>query len=382
MALDLLEYTKELLEIPSVTPHGGMAFDVLQRELERMGFTIWRETFSEEGYEDTENLYARLGTASPNLCFAGHTDVVPAGDYTRWDSEPFKPEVRGDKLYGRGAEDMKGAIAAFVVAVEAFLTEHAEFDGSISLLITGDEEGVAVNGTKKMLEWLEAKGEKIEACLVGEPTNPTNVGEMIKIGRRGSLNAVLKVRGHQGHVAYPHLADNPNTTLVKILHEMKLEPRDQGTEFFPPTNLEVTSIDVGNETTNLIPETAQARINIRFNNLHDAEALEAWMRIICERHSDNYELECVCSGDAFLTKACRLSEKMVEAVREATGLEPVLSTTGGTSDARFIKDYCPVIEFGSTGFTPHKVNECIPLKALDLLEKTYQSFLAKYFDRA
>lgn len=381
MPIDLVEYTKELMAIPSVTPDGGKAFDVLQRELERMNFTVWRETFSEVGYDDTENLYARLGDTSPNLCFAGHTDVVPAGDYTRWDSEPFAPEIRDGKLFGRGAEDMKGAIAAFVVAVEAFVAEHESFDGSISFLITGDEEGVAVNGTKKMLQWLEEKGESIDGCLVGEPTNPTYIGEMVKIGRRGSINAKLTVHGHQGHVAYPHLADNPNTTLVKILHEMKLNPMDEGTEYFPPTNLEITTIDVGNETTNLIPEYASARVNIRFNNLHDAAGLEAWMRVICMRHSESFTLDCHCSGDAFLTEPCRLSEKMVEAVKHVTGHDPDLSTTGGTSDARFIKDYAPVIEFGSTGFTPHKVNECIPLDALQQLCDVYKQMLIGYFHK-
>ncbi len=379
MALNLIDYASELMAVPSVTPHGGMAFDVLESELTRMGFKVLRHTFYEEGYQDTENLYARLGESAPNLCFAGHTDVVPAGDFTRWDSPPFEPEVRDGKLYGRGAEDMKGAIAAFVCAVEQFLESHNEVKGSISFLITGDEEGVAVNGTKKMLDYIAEQGEKIDACIVGEPTNPTYMGEMVKIGRRGSFNNLLTVKGTQGHVAYPHLADNPVTKMAAICAALKANPLDEGTEFFPPTNLEVTSIDVGNETTNLIPEVARARFNIRFNNLHDHASLEKWVRSVIEEHAEDYELECEYSGDAFLTDACKLSETLVDAIKELTGKEPKLSTTGGTSDARFIKDYSPVVEFGTTGFTPHKVNECVEVSVLEQLRDVYGAMLRRYF---
>ena len=378
MSIDTIELTKDLIRCPSVTPVSAGVMDVLDEALSSIGFVVHRKVFSEDGYDDTENLYARLGTEGPNLCFAGHTDVVPAGDESRWTSPPFEPTEKDGILYGRGTEDMKGAIGAFVAAVSRFV-EAGEFKGSISLLITNDEEGVAVNGTKKALYWIEEMGEKLDHCIVGEPTNPTELGQMIKVGRRGSITCDLTVRGKQGHVAYPDNADNPVSRLVNILHEMQHHRLDEGTEFFPPSNLEVTSIDVDNETVNIIPYSAHAKFNIRYNNTHTGESLERWMHDICKRKMADYELNCRISGDAFLNEDKHLTALMVQSVIDALGVEPECSTTGGTSDARFIKDYCPVIEFGTTGRTAHMVDEHVSLDTLNKLSSVYELFLQKYF---
>ncbi len=381
MTLEVIDIAKALIACPSVTPKEAGVLDVLSGYLEPLGFTIWRETFHEDGYENVENLYARLGTGSPNLCFAGHTDVVPAGDESAWDSPPFEPTVKEGYLYGRGAEDMKGAIAAFVAAVSRF-KETGIWDsasGSISFLITGDEEGIAINGTRKMLDWLKGKGEQIDHCLVGEPTNPNHMGEMIKIGRRGSALFDVTVRGMQGHVAYPDRADNPIPRLIEILYELEHHPLDKGTEFFPPSNLEITTVDVQNSTDNLIPAAAHARFNIRFNDLHSGASLEKWATEICRKHDENVELNCRISGEAFRNHDETLTQAVVAAVKKVTGHTPALSTTGGTSDARFIKDVCPVIECGTTGRTAHAVNENVSLKTLEQLAEIYTAFLANYF---
>ena len=379
--MNTLEISKALIAAESITPHVGAAFDLLEGYLKPLGFDVQRVVFDEDNHP-TENLYARLGSAAPNLCFAGHLDVVPPGDWSRWTYPPFEPTVADGILYGRGAEDMKGAIAAFVAAVSEYVAQDGQAAaGSISFLITGDEEGIAINGTEKVLGWLEAKGEVIDACLVGEPTNPHTLGEMIKVGRRGSINATITAQGKQGHVAYPHLADNPITKLVKALDAMQAHHLDEGTEFFPPSNLEVTSLDAVNETTNLIPETAQGRLNIRFNDQHSGASLEKWLADMCDTHIGKgaYTLDCRVSGEAFLTRDEALTNALVGAVKEVTGLEPKLSTTGGTSDARFIKNVCPVIEFGTTGETAHHIDECVKVETLEGLAQVYLVFLRNYF---
>lgn len=372
----------KLMRCPSVTPDSAGVMDVLEAMLTPLGFAVHRVTFSEPGEQDVENMYARWGTAAPNLCFAGHTDVVPAGDVAQWISPPFEPEVRDGVLYGRGAEDMKGAIAAFVAAVSQVVRDEGRGargeNGSISLLITNDEEGIAVNGTKKMLGWLQERGEVIDACLVGEPTNPSVLGEMMKVGRRGSIVCDLFVRGKQGHIAYPERADNPVTRMVHILHEMKTYRLDNGTEFFPPSNLEITSVDVANPTTNLIPAQAHARFNIRFNNTHTGKELEAWLHTVCAKYAPDYELRTRISGEAFLTRDETLIECLSDAVKQVTGRVPEQSTTGGTSDARFIKDVCPVVEFGTTGHTAHAVNECVSVETLEGLAEVYERFIGNY----
>lgn len=371
----LLALASDLIRCPSVTPHSAGVMDVLQAALEPLGFAVHRVIFSGDDGADTENLYARLGTSGPNFCFAGHTDVVPPGNESAWMHPPFAPTVKDGKLYGRGTQDMKGAIAAFVAAV----SKVGKVDGSISLLITNDEEGNAINGTQKMLHWMKERGEQIDHCLVGEPTNPSYIGEMAKIGRRGSLTCELVVHGKQGHVAYPERASNPVTRLIAILHEMTSTPLDAGNNFFPPSNLEVTSIDVGNPTVNVIPARASARFNIRYNNEQTGEKLEAWLHDICTRKMADYELHCRRSGDAFLSKDEKLSTLIIAAAQQVTGHTPALSTTGGTSDARFIKNVCPVIEFGTTGDMAHMVDECVEVAALEQLSAIYEAVLRGYF---
>lgn len=385
--LDPVELTAELVRCPSVTPEEAGALDVLEARLSGLGFRCERLPFSESGTPDVDNLYARLGDTAPNFCFAGHTDVVPVGDEAAWSARPFDAEIKDGVLYGRGATDMKGAIAAFVCAVSRFLRKKgaAPGCGSISLLITGDEEGPAVNGTVKMLERLRAQGEKIDHCLVGEPTNPEKLGEMVKIGRRGSVNGWLTVTGAQGHVAYPHLADNPVPKLIDMLARITAEPLDDGTAHFQPSNLEVTTIDVGNPATNVIPAEAKARFNIRFNDTHTPAALEARVRAHCDaviaEHGGSYILEMRASGDAFVTEPGAFTEVVADAVRAVTGTAPELSTTGGTSDARFIKDYAPVVEFGLVGRTMHKTDEQVAVDDLYRLTDIYERVLDDYFGR-
>lgn len=377
---NVIELAQELIRCPSVTPIEGGALEVLHRRLEMLGFICHRKVFSEAGTESVDNLYARFGSAAPNLCFAGHTDVVPVGDESAWTYPPFGAEIHEGVLYGRGAEDMKSAIAAFVAATANYLETHRDgMNGSISFLITGDEEGIAVNGTKKMLHWLKEKGEKIDACIVGEPTNPSYIGEMVKIGRRGSVSFTLTVKGKQGHAAYPQLADNPVTKMVEILHKLKSTTLDSGNEFFQPSNLEVTTVDVGNPAVNVIPAQATAKFNIRFNDLHASAELETWVRRVCAEVTEQFDLQVRVTGEAFLTKSEQLSGLLVDAIKEVTGKEPELSTTGGTSDARFIKDYAPVVEFGTTGKTSHMVNECVQVADVELLAKIYARVIEGFF---
>lgn len=382
MSIDALEMTKALIRCASVTPEDGGALDTLQGYLRGMGFSCTRLPFESKGDPKIDNLYARLGAGGPYLCFAGHTDVVPTGDVSLWSVPPFAPEVRGEYLIGRGAEDMKGAIACFSAAVAAFLQERGGvFTGSIGYIITGDEEGYAINGTQKMVQWMQANGEIPDACIVGEPTNPEEIGDMVKIGRRGSLNMVLTIRGKQGHVAYPHLADNPVTRMVDALHALKHAVIDTGTEFFPPSNLEVTTIDVGNPAKNVIAAQAVARVNIRFNILHSSEQMVAWVRSVVEKHAspEHYTLEVAASWGAFITPPGALSAMMAAAVKEATGRTPALTTTGGTSDARFIRALCPVVEFGTTGKTAHAIDEKVKLRDLELLTQCYLAMLRRFF---
>ena len=373
-----LALARALIRCESVTPADGGALDVLQSALKTLGFTCHRLLFEEPGTAPVDNLYARRGEGRPNFCFAGHTDVVPTGDRGGWTREPFAAQVEDGVLYGRGASDMKGAIAAFVAAVARFDAASVGA-GSISLLITGDEEGPAINGTRKVLDWLGAQNETLDVCLVGEPTNPDEVGEMVKIGRRGSLNGRLRVTGRQGHVAYPALADNPLPRLVTLLDALLALELDQGTDHFQPSRLELTSIDVGNAATNVIPGAAAARFNVRFNDRHTGASLERTIRASLDAIGEPYELATEVSGEAFVTPPGPLSTIIADSVVAVTGMTPTLSTTGGTSDARFIKDYCPVAEFGLIGRTMHRTDECVPVDAVERLADIYLGVLERYF---
>ena len=373
-----LSLARALIRCESVTPADGGALDVLQAALETLGFACHRLPFEEPGTARVDNLYARRGAGAPNFCFAGHTDVVPTGDRAGWTREPFTAEIEDGVLYGRGASDMKGAIAAFVAAVARFGIAGAS-TGSISLLITGDEEGPAVNGTRKVLDWLAHRGESLDVCLVGEPTNPDELGEMVKIGRRGSLNGTLRIEGRQGHVAYPALADNPLPRLVALLDALLALELDQGTDHFQPSRLELTTIDVGNAATNVIPGSAAARFNVRFNDRHTGASLERTIRACLDGTCEPYALATEVSGEAFVTPPGPFSTIIADAVAAVTGMTPTLSTTGGTSDARFIKDYCPVAEFGLIGRTMHRTDECVPVQAIESLADIYLGVLERYF---
>lgn len=375
-AADPVAMSQALIRCRSVTPADDGALSVIERALTPLGFTCHRLTFDEGGAEPVSNLYARLGEGSPHLCFAGHTDVVPPGDLDAWTVDPFAGEIVDGQLYGRGAVDMKGAVGCFIAAAAQFLKASPQ-KGSISLLITGDEEGPAVNGTVKVLDWMKAHGETIDACVVGEPTNPERLGQMIKIGRRGSLSGFLKVIGTQGHVAYPHRAENPITQLAAMLRALS-EPLDEGTEHFPPSMLVPTTFDVGNEATNVIPGEARANFNIRFNDLHTPDELKIWLHEKLDAVGADYELQTRCSGPAFLTEPGPLTDLMQKVIQEGLGVTPELSTSGGTSDARFIKDVCPVIEFGLVGQTMHQVDECVDVADLKALTGVYQRLLKAY----
>ncbi len=385
--IDPLDLAARLIRCPSVTPDEAGALDLLQIELEAIGFTCTRLPFAREGTPEVDNLYARIGTGAPNFCFAGHTDVVPVGEREAWSVDPFGGRVLEENLYGRGASDMKSAIACFAAACSRFIAERREnFGGSISFLITGDEEGPAVNGTAKVLGWMAAHGEVIDACLVGEPSSSQALGDMIKIGRRGSLIGRLVVYGTQGHSAYPQLADNPIPRLMDMLRAIDDEILDAGTDHFEPSHVAITTIDVGNQAANVIPAMAEAGFNIRFNDLHSGMSLESMLRARCDAVNQTYGdggarygLEIIVSGEAFITKPGTLSDLVAGAVEKITGLSPELGSGGGTSDARFIKDYCPVVEFGLSNRTAHKVDENVPVGDVRKLAEIYQEILSGYF---
>ena len=352
--------------------------------LQQAGFDCHLVRFSESGTPDIDNLYARIGTGAPCLMFAGHTDVVPVGDETRWTHGPFAGEIVDGVLYGRGAADMKGGVAASVSAVLTFLEEQGpNFKGSIAFLITGDEEGPAINGTVKLLEWAKARGERFDHCILGEPTNPERLGDMIKIGRRGSLSGRLIVEGKQGHIAYPHLADNPIRGIVKLLGGLLAEPLDRGTAHFGASNLEFSTLDVGNPAGNVIPQSAEAKFNIRFNDLWTQETLAAEIEARLHRIAGNDVRYTVTfqpsNADAFVTEPGPFVEMAMQSIEEATGIKPALSTTGGTSDARFIKNYCPVIEFGLVGQTMHQIDERVPAADIARLCEIYIGLIRRYF---
>jgi succinyl-diaminopimelate desuccinylase len=368
---DPLPLAQALIRCASVTPADAGAQAVLAGVLTGLGFRVHRLRFGA-----IENLYARIGDAGPHLCFAGHTDVVPAGD-GNWRAGAFSGEVRDGVLYGRGACDMKGAIAAFVAAAARHLAAGPQA-GSLSLLITGDEEGDATDGTVKVLDWMRSQGEIPDFCLVGEPTNPTRLGEVIKIGRRGSLSARITVHGTQGHSAYPSRADNPVHRLLRALAALTAAPLDAGNAWFEPSSLQVTSIDVGNTAGNIIPARAAARLNIRFNDRHDGAGLTEWLRAVLSQHAERFELDVKISGEAFLTKPGPAVTRLQETIATASGVTPRLDTGGGTSDARFITQLCPVAEFGLVGATMHQVDECVPVAELSALTGVYQAVIAAF----
>jgi succinyl-diaminopimelate desuccinylase len=384
MTADAVAIARDLVRCRSVTPEDGGALGYLQDVLAKAGFTVHRMTFAEPGTAPIENLYARIGSEKPNLVFAGHTDVVPPGDEAAWHHPPFGGEIAGDRLYGRGAVDMKGGIACFVAAAADYLAANGGMPkrGSISLLITGDEESVAVNGTVKLLQWAAERGEMFDHCILGEPSNVETLGDTIKAGRRGSLNGTLIVTGRLGHVAYPDRADNPIRGLVTLIAALQA-PLDDGSAQFAPSNLEFTSIDVGNPTVNLIPGEARARFNIRYNDRHSQPALKALLEqrahaAAAERVRYAFDWQ-PSNADVFVTKPGPFTDLAAAAIAEVTGRQPKLSTTGGTSDARFIKDYCPVLEFGLVGQTMHSVDECTPVADLVTLTAVYRRIIEKYF---
>ena len=375
--LDPIVLTRELLRCASVTPTDAGAMDIVDKALSDLGFVCRRMRFG-----GIENLYARLGTAGRNLCFAGHTDVVPIGDEAAWTSPPFAAEIADGMLIGRGAADMKSAIAAFIAAVARFVERGSAF-GSISLLITGDEEGVATHGTRAVVEALMAEGERIDHCIVGEPTSSAVLGDMVKIGRRGSINAQVVVEGRQGHVAYPDRAANPVPVLVRLLARLEARELDRGYKAFQPSNLEVTTIDVGNAATNVIPASATAQLNIRFNPAHTGKALADWLAGEGQAAGAGFDgrvtVTTAISGEAFLTQPGDFTSLVADAVAETVGSTPDLSTTGGTSDARFIRAMCPVVEFGLVGATMHAVDERVPVADIETLSRIYERIIERYF---
>ena len=378
MQISELKLAKDLIRKPSITPKDAGAINLLAKNLRSIGFNCKIINF-----KNVKNLYAKLGRSSPNFCYAGHTDVVPPGNIKNWTTNPFKPIVKNNKLIGRGANDMKASIACFVAAVSRFKNQNKNFKGSISLLITGDEEGIAVNGTKRVVKYLKRKKEKINFCIVGEPTNQNKLGEMIKIGRRGSLTGRLTVIGSQGHVAYPHRANNPSNTLIKILKRIKDLKLDKGTKNFQPSNLEVTKINIDNHADNVIPGSADAVFNIRFNDRHSSRSLKRKLdkifKAVTKTNKSKFKVNYEVSGEAFLTKPNKTTYMVQNIIKKVTGIKPKLSTSGGTSDARFIKNIAPCLEFGLVGKTMHKIDESVSVSDLKKLTKIYENILVSYF---
>ena len=380
---DEVQLSKELISFPSVTPVDGGAINYLSKKLKKLGFKCKILEFKDKKHPPIKNLYARLGSKQPNLCYAGHTDVVPPGNINDWSVNPFKPKVKNNRLIGRGANDMKSSIACFMSAVSQFLSKNKKINGSISFLITGDEEAQAVNGTKKVVDYLIKKKEKIDFCIVGEPTNPTKLGQMIKIGRRGSLSGKLEIYGTQGHVAYPHLSKNPINSLVSICSQLKAKPLDNGNKHFQSSNLEFTSINVDNKAHNVIPARASTQFNIRYNNFHTAKSLKkkiiSIIKSTCAKNKTKYKIDFLASGDSFLTKPGSTIQMAKKIIKKITKINPVFSTTGGTSDARFIKKIAPCLEFGLVNKTMHRVDESVSLSDLKKLTKIYKNILVEYF---
>jgi len=374
---------KELIRFPTVTPIDAGIMKFLAKKLTTIGFKCKILEFKEKNSKPVKNLYARLGTLQPNFMFAGHLDVVPPGNLKDWTIKPFNPSIKKKHLIGRGANDMKSAVASWVVAVSKFVSKNKKLKGSISLLITGDEEGIAINGTKKVVEYLKKRKEKINFCLVGEPTNPNKLGEMIKIGRRGSITGKLTIIGTQGHVAYPHRANNPSNTIVKILKKLKEIKFDGGTKNFQATNLEVTKINIDNSADNVIPSLANATFNIRFNNKHSSNSLKrklnAVFKSITKKNKSKFKVKYMVSGEAFLTKPNQTTYMIQSIIKKMTKIKPKLSTTGGTSDARFIRKIAPCLEFGLVGKTMHKIDEAVSLSDLKKLTNIYTNILENYF---
>ena len=381
--LNELKLAKELIKFPSITPIDAGVMRFLEKKLKKLGFKTKILEFKEKSFKPVKNLYARIGTKEPNFCFAGHLDVVPPGIIKDWTINPFKPSVKNNHLIGRGANDMKSSVAAFVSAASTFLSKNKKFNGSISLLITGDEEGDAINGTKKVVEYLKKRKEGINFCLVGEPTNPNKLGEMIKIGRRGSITGKIKVIGEQCHVAYQYRGNNPSTSLVQILKEIKDIKFDRGNKHFQPTNLEVTKINIENNADNVIPGSAEATFNIRFNNMHSSNSIKKRLnkifKKITKKNKSKFKIDYRVSGEAFLTKPNKTTFMIQNIIKKITKLKPKLSTTGGTSDLRFIKKISPGLEFGLVGKTMHKVDEAVSVKDLKNLTRIYESVLQNYF---
>ena len=382
-SINELQLAKELIKFPTVTPIDAGIMKFLEKKLKTLGFKTKILEFKEKNSKPVKNLYARLGNQGPNFCYAGHLDVVPPGNLKDWTVNPFKPSIKKGYLIGRGANDMKSSIAAFVSAVSNFVRNKRKFNGSISFLITGDEEGVAINGTKKVVDYLRKKKEKIDFCLVGEPTNPNKLGEMVKIGRRGSMTGRLTIIGVQGHVAYPQRANNPSTALVKILKELKEIKFDNGTKDFQPTNLEITKINIDNFADNVIPGLANAKFNIRFNNKHTSSSIkkkiDRIIKKISNKNKSKYKIDYSVSGEAFLTKPNKTTFMIRDIIKKITKIKPQLSTTGGTSDARFIRKIAPCLEFGLVGKTMHKVDEAVSLSDLKKLTLIYSNILQNYF---
>ncbi len=378
-----LQLSKDLIRFPSVTPKDAGAIKFLSKKLKRLGFNCKILEFSDKKSKPIKNLYARLGKKGPNLCYAGHTDVVPPGNLKDWTINPFKPSIKKNYLIGRGANDMKSSIACFVSAVSNFLQKNRKFNGSISFLITGDEEGYAINGTKKVVDYLKKKREKIDFCIVGEPTNPNKLGEMIKIGRRGSLSGKIEVSGTQGHIAYPHLSNNPINTMVAICKKLKENKFDKGNKNFQPSNLEFTSINVNNNAHNVIPARVSAQFNIRYNNLHTSNSLKKKITLIvknlAKKNKCKFKIDYLANGDSFLTKPDKNVLMAKKIIKRVTNISPKLSTTGGTSDARFIRKIAPCLEFGLVNKTMHRVDECVSLTDLRKLTKIYNDILIEYF---
>jgi succinyl-diaminopimelate desuccinylase len=374
---------KDLVKCKSVTPKDDGAINVVAKNLKKLGFKCQIMEFQEKGTAKIKNLYARIGKSSPNFCFAGHTDVVPVGDLKSWTVNPFGGVIKNQKLIGRGVSDMKGSIACFISAVSEFLKKNKKLKGSISFLITGDEETIAINGTQKVIEKLIQKKEKIDFCIVGEPTNENKLGDMIKIGRRGSITGHLTILGTQGHVAYSYTYNNPSTVIVEILNNIKKLKLDSGNKDFQPSNLEVTKISIDNTADNVVPAEAKASFNIRFNNLHTSSSLKKKLNkifsSITKKSKANYKIKYNVSGESFLTKPSKTVYMIKNVIKKSTKINPVLSTTGGTSDARFIKKIAPCIEFGLIAKTIHQVDEMARVADLKKLKNIYLDILVNYF---